>query len=183
MDTYLESENEENDNIILNDNGITFEYDCEALKKMYKIFFLQNTYYISDDEDSLPTVKNTSQEQNNGYSTSIKISEDRAGYLFAFDEALEIFGVKFIKSFINGNVIDEDNMKSQISAAQTEHERISVLFSEYLNDTAIPHGTRAMKTHKETMLVNHLLDADDKVLECNLWKITKPCALNPIGVQ
>ena len=183
MDTYLESENEENDNIILNDNGITFEYDCEALKKMYKIFFLQNTYYISDDEDSLPTVKNTSQEQNNGYSTSIKISEDRAGYLFAFDEALEIFGVKFIKSFINGNVIDEDNMKSQISAAQTEHERISVLFSEYLNDTTIPHGARAIKTHKETMLVNHLLDADDKVLECNLWKITKPCALNPIGVQ
>jgi len=45
------------------------------------------------------------------------------------------------------------------------------LFSEYLNDTTIPHGIRAIKTYKETMwnLVNHLLDtfniADDKVLE------------------
>ncbi|CAJ0839416.1 6353_t:CDS:2 [Entrophospora sp. SA101] len=82
-----------------------------------------------------------------------------------------------------------NNMKSQISAAQTKHERIGVLFSEYLNDTTTPHGTRAIKTHKETMwdLVNHLLDtfnvADNKALECNLWKTTKPCALNPVGVQ
>ncbi|CAH1767795.1 13919_t:CDS:2, partial [Entrophospora sp. SA101] len=81
------------------------------------------------------------------------------------------------------------NMKSQISAAQTEHERIGVLFSEYLNDTTTPHGTRAIKTHKETTwdLVNHLLDtfnvADNKAFECNLWKTTKPCALNPVGVQ
>ena len=62
-------------------------------------------------------------------------------------------------------------MKSQISTAQTEHERINVLFSKYLNDTTIPHRTRAIETYKETMwnLVNHLLDAfniaDDKVLE------------------
>jgi hypothetical protein len=33
------------------------------------------------------------------------------------------------------------------------------LFSEYLNDTTIPHRTRAIETHKEIMwnLVNHLL--------------------------
>ena len=37
--------------------------------------------------------------------------------------------------------------------------RINVLFSEYLNDTTIPHRTRAIETHKEIMwnLVNHLL--------------------------
>ena len=58
-----------------------------------------------------------------------------------------------------------------------------------MNDTTIPHGIRAIKTYKETMwnLVNHLLDtfniADDKVLEWNLWKITKPCELNLSGVQ
>lgn len=39
------------------------------------------------------------------------------------------------------------------------HVRINVLFSEYLNDTTIPHGTRAIETYKEIMwnLVNHLL--------------------------
>ncbi len=62
-------------------------------------------------------------------------------------------------------------MKIKISTAQTEHERINVLFSEYLNDTTIPHRTRAIKSYKENMwnLVNHLLDAfniaDNKVLE------------------
>jgi len=80
-------------------------------------------------------------------------------------------------------------MKIKISAAQTEHERINVLFSKYLNDTTIPHRTRAIKSYKENMwnLVNHLLDAfniaDNKVLEWNLWKITKPCGLNHSGVQ
>ncbi|CAJ0649281.1 6898_t:CDS:2 [Entrophospora sp. SA101] len=93
------------------------------------------------------------------------------------------------KDLFGMNNVAENNMKSQISAAQTKHERIGVLFSEYLNDTTTPHGTRAIKTHKETMwdLVNHLLDtfnvADNKALECNLWKTTKPCALNPVGVQ
>ncbi|CAJ0633916.1 9694_t:CDS:2 [Entrophospora sp. SA101] len=90
-------------------------------------------------------------------------------------------GVKFIKGFINGNAIDEDNMKSLISAAQTKHERIGVLFSEYLNDATTPHGTGAIKTHKETIwdLFNHLLDtlnvADNRALECNLWKIKTLC--------
>ncbi|CAJ0749097.1 3803_t:CDS:2 [Entrophospora sp. SA101] len=95
--------------------------------------------------------------------------------------ALETLGVKFIKGFINGNAIDEDNMKSLISAAQTKHERIGVLFSEYLNDATTPHGTGAIKTHKETIwdLFNHLLDtlnvADNRALECNLWKIKTLC--------
>jgi hypothetical protein len=39
MDMYLESENEENDDIILNDNDIDFEYDNEAFKTYKKIFF------------------------------------------------------------------------------------------------------------------------------------------------
>ncbi|CAJ0917680.1 20228_t:CDS:2 [Entrophospora sp. SA101] len=96
-------------------------------------------------------------------------------------KALETLGVKFIKGFINGNAIDEDNMKSLISAAQTKHERIGVLFSEYLNDATTPHGTGAIKTHKETIwdLFNHLLDtlnvADNRALECNLWKIKTLC--------
>ncbi|CAJ0757782.1 16816_t:CDS:2, partial [Entrophospora sp. SA101] len=47
-------------------------------------------------------------------------------------------------------------MKSQISAAQTEHERIGVLFSEYLNDITTPHGIRVIKTHKK--LLQRLFD-------------------------
>ena len=44
---------------------------------------------------------------------SIKIDnkEKRKGHYFAFDEALEIFGVKFIKQNITGNVVNVNNLK------------------------------------------------------------------------
>jgi hypothetical protein len=122
-------------------------------------------------------------------SASLKISEDRAGHLFSFDEGLEEEGVKFIKNHIVGNVVDEENLKIQIKAAQSEHERIGVLFAEYLNDTTLSHGNRAVKTHKEAMwnLVSHLLEAfniaDEHALEYSLWNVTKPSELNASGVQ
>src|SRR5215204_2917516 len=54
---------------------------------------------------------------------SLKVSEDRIGRLLAFDEGLETFGVKFIKNNIIGNVIDDESLKTQIKAAQSEYER------------------------------------------------------------
>ncbi|RIA81133.1 hypothetical protein C1645_837482 [Glomus cerebriforme] len=53
---------------------------------------------------------------------------------FSFDEALETFGVKFIKENITENVIDDKNLKNQIKACQDERERIDLLMYEYLND-------------------------------------------------
>src|SRR5215204_4590658 len=49
---------------------------------------------------------------------------------FGFDEALETFGVHFIKQNIIGNVIDETKLKANIKAAQAERERIDLLLSE-----------------------------------------------------
>src|SRR6185436_9215997 len=46
---------------------------------------------------------------------SFKIPNKDARHIcFGFDEALETFGVKFIKQNISGNVIDEKNLKNQI---------------------------------------------------------------------
>ena len=59
---------------------------------------------------------------------------------FRFDEALEIFGVKFIKENVSGNVIDEKNLKNQIKVFQNERERIDLLMSEYLDDHSISHS-------------------------------------------
>ncbi|RIA80715.1 hypothetical protein C1645_838194 [Glomus cerebriforme] len=53
---------------------------------------------------------------------------------FGFDEALETFGIKFIKKNITGNIIDDKNLKNQIKACQDERERIDLLMYEYLND-------------------------------------------------
>ena len=56
------------------------------------------------------------------YASSVKIDNDekRKGHYFAFDEALETCGVKFVKQNITGNVIDNNNLKLQVKATQSE---------------------------------------------------------------
>ncbi|RHZ51446.1 hypothetical protein Glove_478g13 [Diversispora epigaea] len=78
---------------------------------------------------------------------------------FAFDEALETYGVHFIKQNITGNIINEETLKRNIKAAQCERERIDLLLSEYLEDTSISHSPRAINSRKEALwkLVNNLV--------------------------
>ncbi|CAG8752142.1 10683_t:CDS:2 [Rhizophagus irregularis] len=68
--------------------------------------------------------------------SSVKIDNDekRKGHYFTFDEALETFGIKFIKQNITGNVVDDNKLKLQVKAAQSERDCIGILLSEYLND-------------------------------------------------
>ncbi|RHZ80345.1 hypothetical protein Glove_137g151 [Diversispora epigaea] len=70
---------------------------------------------------------------------------------FVFYEALETFGVKFIKCNISGDAIDENNLKNQIKASQDERERVDLLLSEYLDDISISHSERAIKSRKESL--------------------------------
>jgi len=78
---------------------------------------------------------------------------------FGFDEALETFGVKFIKQNISGNIFDEKNLRDQIKASQDERERIDLLMSEYLDDYSISHSERAIKSRRESLweLINDLV--------------------------
>ncbi|UZO28281.1 uncharacterized protein OCT59_021814 [Rhizophagus irregularis] len=82
--------------------------------------------------------------------SSVKIDNDekRKGHYFAFDESLETFGVKFIKQNITGNVVDDNKLKLQVKAAQSERDRIGILLSEYLNDPCGSIGQRAVDTVK-----------------------------------
>ncbi|RHZ75100.1 hypothetical protein Glove_217g174 [Diversispora epigaea] len=88
------------------------------------------------------------------YAGSFKIpheESDSQHICFAFDEALEAFGVKYIKQNINGNTIDEKNLKNQIKACQDERERIDLLISEYLDDKSVSQTERAIKSRKESL--------------------------------
>ena len=70
---------------------------------------------------------------------------------FGFDEALEAFGVRFVKGNVSGNVINEENLKTQIKASQSERERIDLLMSEYLDDNSISHSERAIESRQESL--------------------------------
>ncbi|GBC10068.1 hypothetical protein RclHR1_09310003 [Rhizophagus clarus] len=70
---------------------------------------------------------------------------------FGFDEALETFGVKFVKQHVNGNVIDEKTLKDQIKGIQDERKRIDLLMSECLGDHSVSSSERAIKSRKESL--------------------------------
>ena len=93
------------------------------------------------------------------YASSVNLTQN--GHYFAFDEALETFGVKFIKQNITGNVVDEKNLKRQIKAAQSEKERMNLLLDEFLDDIVLSTTPRAIKGHHEVLwkLINQLLEA------------------------
>ncbi len=70
---------------------------------------------------------------------------------FDFNEALEKFGVKFIKQHVSENVIDEKKLKDQIKSAQDERERINLLISEYLDDHSISCSKRSIESRKKSL--------------------------------
>ncbi|GET01797.1 hypothetical protein GLOIN_2v1482460 [Rhizophagus clarus] len=87
------------------------------------------------------------------------VNEDSRHICFGFDEALETFGVRFVKQNVYGNIIDEKNLRDQIKSSQDERERIDLLMSEYLNDYAVSYSERAIKSCKKSLweLVNDLI--------------------------
>ena len=124
------------------------------------------------------------------YAASIRIdhNEKRKGHFFAYDEALETFGVKFIKQNISRNVINMKSLKLQIKSAQTERDRIGILLFKYLNDPTASTGNHAINQRYNAMwnLVNILLQEFDKTNESflnnDMWKNVYRTQLTVEGV-
>ncbi|GBC49728.2 hypothetical protein GLOIN_2v1793246 [Rhizophagus irregularis DAOM 181602=DAOM 197198] len=109
-------------------------------------------------------------------------NEDQKPVCFGFDEALETFGVHFIKQNITGNVIDEAKLKASIKAAQSERDRIDLLLSEYLDDTSISQSERAINSRWEVLwkLIEDLVIVFDMVdpLSHEIFKDLEPPELH-----
>ena len=73
---------------------------------------------------------------------------------FAFDEALETFGVKFIKQNIGGDLTDPQNLMIQIQGAQTERERIDKMVSEFVGDVIIYNREERTTSDRKDALWN-----------------------------
>jgi len=130
-------------------------------------------------------------EEKLNHCSAFKIPHDNDSDLhhvcFGFDEALETFGVRFIKGNISGNIIDEKNLKNQIKASQSERERIDLLMSEYLNDNSISHSKRAVKSRQESLweLVNDLVEifGMDNPLSHQLFQRYTPTEIHQEGLD
>ncbi|PKC70635.1 hypothetical protein RhiirA1_454521 [Rhizophagus irregularis] len=93
------------------------------------------------------------------FAPSVNLTCD--GHFYVFDEALETFGVKYIKENITGNVYNNENLKRQIKAAQAEKERMDLLFGEFIGDIVVSKKDRAVDGRRVSFwaLVNSLLIA------------------------
>ncbi|GBB93562.1 hypothetical protein RclHR1_21980006 [Rhizophagus clarus] len=106
---------------------------------------------------------------------------------FGFDEALETFGVRFIKQNVSGNIFNEKNLRDQIKASQDERERIDLLMSEYLDDYSVSHSERAVKSRKESLweLVDDLVTVFGMAdpLSHQLFQEYKPTEMHQEGLN
>ena len=95
------------------------------------------------------------------HACSINLSREK--HFFAFDEALETFGVKYVKQNISGNPINTEQLKNQIKAVQGERDRIDLFLFEFLDDNVAYQGDRAVKSRKEVTwdVINQLIIAFD----------------------
>ncbi|GES76810.1 zinc finger BED domain-containing protein 1-like [Rhizophagus clarus] len=77
--------------------------------------------------------------------------------------ALETFGVKYIKENITGNTYNIENLKRQIKAAQSERERMDLLFEEFIDDIVISKKDQTVNGRYKSFwtLINSLLIAQE----------------------
>lgn len=117
--------------------------------------------------------RNPDLEQKLRIVASINLTAEE--HYLGYDEALERFGVMFIKQTLVGRATDKENLMNNIRSAQTIHERLTTALNEFLGDPAA-RGTRAVDMHKEAIwrTADLLVDAfeSDKPKAHKLFRAT-----------
>ena len=104
-----------------------------------------------------------------------------------FDEALKMFGVKYVKQNITGNTIDEKSLRDQIKACQDERDRINLLLYEYLDNKSVLPTERTSKSRRISLwnLVDDLVEVFgmSDPLSHDLFKEYQPTELHHQEVE
>jgi hypothetical protein len=72
----------------------------------------------------------------------------RENHYLAFDEALEQYGVKFVKQNLTSSLSDPVILKQRITAIQDERERMMMLFNEFVGAWLVQKIERLNNTQK-----------------------------------
>ncbi|EXX63431.1 hypothetical protein RirG_152420 [Rhizophagus irregularis DAOM 197198w] len=119
------------------------------------------------------------------YCASINLA--RKGHYPAFDEALEMRGVGYIKQNIIGNVVDQENLTLQIQATQEERERIDTLLNEFLDPYNYDRNDRKVNNRIDPLwkLIENLVEIFqmDNYTDHELFKKNPPSQLTPEGLK
>jgi hypothetical protein len=110
----------------------------------------------------------------------------REGHYYAFDEAMEIHGIKYIKQNLSHYPTSEGNLMKEIKSMQSRRERLDMFFTEFLGDHVVnTKSERAIKSRKESLwlLIDELYNAfnDSNPLSHSLFENAKE--LNQEGLN
>ncbi|PKY33084.1 hypothetical protein RhiirB3_451730 [Rhizophagus irregularis] len=121
----------------------------------------------------------------NNYTTSV--AHFLKGHYSGFDEALEMYGVGYVKKNIIGNVINQENLNLQIRATQEEKERIDALLNEFLDPYNYNRKDRKVDNRIDPLykLVENLIEIFEisNYTEHELFKNNSPSQLTQEGLE
>ncbi|UZO04720.1 uncharacterized protein OCT59_025091 [Rhizophagus irregularis] len=90
--------------------------------------------------------------------TAPPVNLTNPGHFFAYDEALETFGVKFVKQNITRISTDKEELKLRIRATQLEKDRTDMLLCDYIGDNVKSSQQRNVQSRKNKVWeLAHLL--------------------------
>ncbi|RIA85299.1 hypothetical protein C1645_830979 [Glomus cerebriforme] len=119
------------------------------------------------------------------YYASINLA--KKGHYPAFDEALEMRDVRYIKQNIIRNVVDQENLTLQIQATQEERERIDTLLNEFLDPYNYDRNDRKVNNRIDPLwkLIENLVEIFqmDNYTDHELFKKNSPLQLIPEGLK
>ncbi|CAB4428284.1 unnamed protein product [Rhizophagus irregularis] len=119
------------------------------------------------------------------YCASINLA--RKGHYPAFDEALEMRGIGYIKQNIIGNVVDQENLTLQIQTTQEEREKIDTLLNEFLDSYNYDRNDHKVNNRIDPLwkLIENLVEIFqmDNYTDHELFKKNPPSQLTAEGLK
>ncbi|GBC22673.2 hypothetical protein GLOIN_2v1787832 [Rhizophagus irregularis DAOM 181602=DAOM 197198] len=107
------------------DNILKEENNCV---KVWYLYFQWASYWRAHWFENNPLLRKMLR-------TAPSINLTSPGHFFAYDEALETFGVKFVKQNVIRIPADREELKLRIKATQLEKERTEMLICDYIGDS------------------------------------------------
>ncbi|KAF0455591.1 hypothetical protein F8M41_001472 [Gigaspora margarita] len=90
----------------------------------------------------------------------------KEGYYFAFNKALETYGIKYTKQNITNNLIDQQTMILKIQAVQNKENYLLILLVEYINNIVENLASQQISSSELSKQTHHTITQEEKNINC-----------------
>jgi hypothetical protein len=128
-----------------------FDLQTECLRAFAPLFPVAGKSNYAESVSRFLNTLHTNPELQQKMRIAASINLTANEHYLGYDEALERFGVLFIKQTIVGRTTDKENLMNNIRSAQSVHEKLMMLLKEFLGDPSASKGSKASKTRQDAL--------------------------------